>query len=411
MTSRATSDLAKASVQEGPERTASRPTSVTPGMGRLAGYLREATTESASRRAGPVPTIGYFEGTGIGPEVVGAALRVLEAVGEVTGLRFDLRRGGLIGEAAEVAEGRPLTSGAVEFCRSVFADGGAILSGPGGGRYVYDLRREFDLFCKFVPVRPIPALAGCGCLRSAHVADVDLLILRDNVGGVYQGRWAMRGEPGGRVAEHVFEYDEPLIRRLVDVAVRAAADRRGRLHVVAKDAGVPSISQLWNEVAMEAAEPLGVEVRPINVDLAVYQLIRHPDWFDVLVTPNLVGDILADVAGLLVASRGVTFSGNYHPGGAAVYQTNHGCAHDLAGRDVANPGGQILSLAMLLRESLGLAEAADLMEGALSAAWQAGHLTADLAGPGVTSLGTRAMTDRVVEQVYALARAGASGRS
>lgn len=378
-----------------------------PRSGRLRRYLRDSPGTPPPRESAVAPVIGCFEGTGIGPEVVGAALRVLEAVGEAIGTRFEIRRGGLIGEAAEEAEGRPLPAGAVDFCRSVFAAGGAVLSGPGGGRYVYDLRREFDLFCKFVPVRPAPALAECGCLRTSHVADTDLLILRDNVGGVYQGRWSLEGAPGNRVAGHAFEYREATIRRLVDVAVRAAADRRGILHVVAKDAGVPTISRLWNEVAEEAAAPFGVEVRPINVDLVVYQLVRHPDWFDVLVTPNLVGDIVADVAGLLVASRGVTFSGNYDPAGAAVYQTNHGCAHDLAGRDVANPGGQILSLAMLLRESLGLPAAAALMEEALAAAWQAGHLTADLAGPGVKPLGTREMTDRVVEQVQSLARSDA----
>lgn len=349
------------------------------------------------------PVIGVFEGTGIGPEVIDAALQVLTAVSTTLGISIDLRRGGPIGEAAEKECGRALSAEAVAFCRSVFADGGAVLSGPGGGRYVYDLRREFDLFCKFVPVRPFPELLDTGCLRPRHVHDIDILIVRDNTGGVYQGRWKNSGKVGERVAEHAFQYSEADIRRLVNVAARAAAARRGRLHVVVKDAGVPGISELWVELAREAARRQDIECAAVNVDLAAYQLIQHPGLFDVIVAPNLIGDILADVAGVLVASRGITFSGNFTAQGCAVYQTNHGCAHDLAGTDTANPGGQLLSLAMLLRESFGLDPAATLIEQALTTAWRQGHRTADIARPDHPVLGTRAMTDRVIEQVYRLA--------
>jgi 3-isopropylmalate dehydrogenase len=347
--------------------------------------------------------IGVFEGTGIGPEVIEAALRVLSAVAATLELSFEVRKGGSIGEAAEREFGRALSAGAVAFCRSVFEDGGAILSGPGGGRYVYDLRREFDLFCKFVPVRPFPELNDAGCLRARHVESVDLLIVRDNTGGVYQGRWQNRGVNGGRVAEHAFHYSESQVRRIVEVAARAAAARRGQLQVVVKDAGVPGISALWTEVSREVAARHSIDWAAINVDLAAYQLIRHPGLFDVIVAPNLIGDILADIAGVLVASRGITFSGNFTAQSQAVYQTNHGCAHDLAGSDTANPGGQLLSLAMLLRESFGLDPAATLIERALARAWKAGQRTADLARPGDPVIGTRAMTDRVIEQIHRLA--------
>jgi len=132
-------------------------------------------------------------------------------------------------------------------------------------------------------------------------------------------------------------------------------------------------------------------------------VIQHPQCFDVLVAPNLIGDIMADVAGVLVASRGLTFSGNYTPEGYGVYQTNHGCAHDLAGTDRANPAGQIFSMAMLLRESFGLNRAAALMEQALVRCWAEGWRTEDIVEPGCVTLGTRAMADRVVEQVLRLA--------
>ena len=148
-----------------------------------------------------------------------------------------------------------------------------------------------------------------------------------------------------------------------------------------------------------AARDYGVRAEFINVDFAVYELIQHPSRFDVVVAPNLFGDILADLAGVLLSSRGVTFSGNFDPRGHAVYQTNHGCARDLAGADVANPGGQILSLAMLLRESFGLSSAAALIERSLAEVWSQGWRTADVAEPGSRILGTQSIVARVVEQV------------
>jgi len=166
---------------------------------------------------------------------------------------------------------------------------------------------------------------------------------------------------------------------------------------------VPGISALWRDAGLAAAREHHVRATLMNIDLAAYELIQHPGQFDVLAAPNLFGDILADIAGALLGSRGVTFSGNFNTRGQAVYQTNHGCAHDLAGADTANPAGQILSLAMLLRESFGLEEAAALIEAALAEAWCQGWRTPDLAEPGCRVVGTRAMAERVGEQVLRLA--------
>jgi 3-isopropylmalate dehydrogenase len=367
--------------------------------GRLMAFLTGNGSHPSPTIPGSRPLIGVLEGTGIGPEVIGASLRVLAAVEQTLGVAFEVRRGGPIGDEAEVQFGQSLPDSVAGFCEEVFDRGGAILSGPGGGRYVYDLRRRFDLFCKFVPVRPWPPLAGAGRVAPAYLEHVDLLIIRDNAGGVYQGQWGQRMTPEGRIAEHSFSYSESQVRRLVEVAARAAAGRRARLHVIVKPGGVPSISTLWREVSLDAAGRYPIELVFMNVDLAAYELIQHPDQFDVMVTPNLLGDILADVAGVLLGSRGVTFSGNFDAGGRAVYQTNHGCALDLAHTDVANPAGQILSLSMLLRESLGLAGAATLVEQALAGAWLEGWRTADVAEPGCRVVGTQAMTDRVVERI------------
>ena len=372
----------------------------------LRGLMAFLTGKNSNRTLtalGSRPIIGVLKGTGIGPEVIGATLYVLEAVEQVINIKFEVRYEGPIGEEAEVILGQSLPDSVVIFCEEVFDRNGAVLSGPGGGRYVYDLRRRFDLFCKFIPVLPWPQLARTGRIAPQYLQHVDILIVRDNVGGVYQGQWQDRYTPEGRVAEHSFSYSESQVSRLAEVAARAAAGRRGKLHVIVKQGGVPAISDLWREVSFAIAGKYHVEAVIMNADLAAYELIQHPAKFDVMVTPNLFGDILADITGVLLGSRGVTFSGNFNANGKAVYQTSHGCAHDIAGTDVANPAGQILSLAMLLRESFGLAKAAALIEEALADVWSQGWRTADLAEPGCRIIGTRTMADQVSQQILQIA--------
>lgn len=367
----------------------------------LASYLDRDPIRSSSAVAPPL--IGVLEGTGIGPAVIGAALQALSAVAQVLDLTFDVRRGGLIGETAVAEHGTWLPEETADFCADILQRHGAILSGPGGGRYVYDLRRRFDLFCKFVPVRPAPELARAGRLPAAHLQGVDILIVRDNTGGVYQGEWSERATSTGRVATHSFGYSEADVHRVVSVAARAAADRRGKLTVVVKDGGIPTISALWRDVGSANAARYGIAATFTNVDTVAYELIQLPLRYDVIVAPNLFGDIVADVAGVLVGSRGVTFSGNFDPWGRGVFQTNHGCAHDLTDTDTANPAGQLLSLAMLLREAFGLHEAASLIEQSLADVWRQGWRTADIAEPGCTIVGTNAMAAKVAQQILCFA--------
>jgi len=350
------------------------------------------------------PLIGVLGGTGIGPEVIRGALHVLQAVEAPGGVPWPVRWSGPPGEAMALADGLHLSDAISEFCERIFAEGGAVLSGPGGGRYVYELRRRFNLFCKFVPIRPWPQLAGAGCITPEHTAGVNVLIVRDNAAGVYQGTWRSEVSAAGRSAAHTFGYSEQEVRQLVEVAARAAAARRGLLTVVIKDGGVPSISWLWREVAAEVAREQGVDATMVNVDLAAYQIIQRPCHFDVIVAPNLFGDVLADVAGVLLRSRALGFSGNFAADGPAVYQTNHGCAHDLAGLDRANPVGQILALAMLLRESFGLDGQAAQIEQGVAAACGAGWRTADLAEPGCRVVGTQEMADRIAAAIIESSR-------
>ncbi|HWC59409.1 MAG TPA: isocitrate/isopropylmalate family dehydrogenase [Verrucomicrobiae bacterium] len=350
------------------------------------------------------PLIGVIEGSGIGAEVIGGALRVLAATEQVCGFKCELRHGGAIGEEAEKHFGTPLPENTAQFFTEIFSRGGALLNGPGGGRYVYDLRKRFDLFCKFAPIRAFPQLArNAPNIVSDNSHPIDMLIVRDNIAGAYQGEWTLRETKSGRIAEHSFSYTDTQVQRLAEVAARAAAARRGKIHVIVKDGGLPAASALWRQISVAEARKHNVEALFMNIDLAAYEFIRNPAQFDVVLTPNLFGDILVDITGALLGSRGVTFSGNYDGSGNGVYQTNHGCAHDLAGADVANPGGQILSLAMMLRESFGQRQAAALIENALAATWQDGWRTADVAEPGCRVVGTHAMSEQVAQRVLRLA--------
>jgi 3-isopropylmalate dehydrogenase len=165
--------------------------------------------------------------------------------------------------------------------------------------------------------------------------------------------------------------------------------------VVTKEAGAAAVSALWRECAAEAAEAEEIRLSIVDVDLMAYELVRRPQAFDVVAAPNLCGDVLSDLAAVLVGSRGLSFSGNFTPSGAAVYQTNHGAAHDIAGTDRANPVGQILSLAMLLRESLGMEREAHAVEDGVRQVWENGWRTADLASDGFRTVGTGEMASLV----------------
>jgi 3-isopropylmalate dehydrogenase len=358
--------------------------------------LAEARLLDALGSSGPprlAGQIGVLPGEGVGPEVVGATLRVLDALADVRGEQFELRLGD-----AGLSRGE-----AADFCADVFASGGVVLAGAYEGRFVYELRSRFDLFCKLSPLRPFPELAGAGRLKPAELDGVDVLIVRENTGGIYQGSWSTARSAGDRRrAEHSFGYEERHVRRLLETAARLARQRRGKLAVAVKRHGVPSVSDLWIDVATEVCRELEVESSALDVDYAAYALIQHACELDVLAAPNLFGDVLSDLGGVLLGSRGLCYGASFSSDGAAVYQTNHGSAHDLAGTDRANPAGQLLSLAMLLRESLGLPAEASLVERALGLVWREGWRTFDLVEPGARVIGTREFGELVAEAVVAL---------
>lgn len=360
--------------------------------------------------ASPAPLIGVLPGEGIGPEVVGAALDVLRELEQAGGRSVEVEIGGPIGGTAQRSGGGALPDEVTRLCRDVFARGGAILTGPGGGRYVYDLRRQLDLFLKLVPVSPDHGLPQVSPLRPEAVQNVDLLLVRENLGGVYQGSSERSLDRNGReVVRHSFETSEPNLLRFLGAAARLAGRRSGRLTVVVKQGGTPVLADLWRRCGSEAAAAAAVECSFMDVDLMAYELLRRPQDFDVIAAPNLAGDVLGDLTALLIGSRGLSFSSNLSPVGHAVYQTNHGAAYDIAERDIANPVGQILSLAMLLRESLEMDRESQAIEDAVRSVWADGLRTADIAAPGEPAVGTQEMAARIAEaaatQLGALPRA------
>ncbi len=362
--------------------------------------VSDCVFESPRPRGNGPLLVGLVPGEGVGPELTAIAREVLGAVESRSDARFTLELGGAIGADAVRAGGPALNDDAVAFFGGVFARGGAILSGPGGHRFVYDLRRRFDLYCKVSPITVDEELLGVSRLRPELVRDLDLLVVRDNAGGVYQGRWEAGADPSGqRYAEHAFGYRENEVRRIVEVGARLAVRRTGQLRVVAKHGGVPTITDLWQDITREVAARHGLDARVVDVDLAAYQLLHDPRAFDVVVCPNMVGDILGDLLAVALGSRGLSYSGNFMADGGAVYQTNHGSAFDLVGRDCANPVAHLYALAMLLADSFGLEAEAGWIRAAVKSVWRAGFKTADIAGPGDNVVGTRELGARIADAV------------
>ncbi|MGA8262408.1 MAG: isocitrate/isopropylmalate family dehydrogenase [Arenicellales bacterium] len=350
--------------------------------------------------------IGVLPGEGIGPEVTSCAIDILKVIADIDGLTLDIRYGTTIGRAAEESCGQALPGDVIEFCRQTFAAGGAILNGPGGSRYVYDLRKEFDLFFKISPIQTALGLPDASPFQAEALEGVDILITRENSGGIYQGTtWEERDASRRKVVHHSFSYSETQVTRFLEASARLAATRSGKLTVGWKEHGVKGISGLWRECAAAAASRTGVSCEMVDIDLLTYRLVREPKAFDVIAAPNLPGDVLADLAAVLLGSRGLSFSGNYTESGDGVYQTNHGSAYDLAGTDIANPGGQILSLAMMLRESFGLADQAQAIEEALRDVWQGNIRSRDVSVPGCRLAGTREIGQRVAGRVADLLEA------
>ena len=197
-----------------------------------------------------------------------------------------------------------------------------------------------------------------------------------------------------------------MTRRRCDASSRLPVDlaqqRNRHLTLSIKASGLPAMSELWKEVFAEATQGAGLQTQCMEVDNAAYQIVASATQFDVIVAPNLFGDILSDIAALLLGSRGMSYSGNFSAKGVQVFQTAHGAAYDIAGNNVANPIGQIFSAAMMLRCAFQLNEAAQAIESAVENVLRSGVRTADIAGPKSQVVGTQEMTEAIIAAIEAM---------
>lgn len=353
-------------------------------------------------------------GDGIGPEVVGAAQAVLEAIAQTFGHEFATAEH-LLGGCAIDAHGTALPEPTLAACLEADA---VLLGAVGGPKWddpaapvrpeqgLLGLRKALGLFANLRPVKPHPALLDASPIKRDRLEGVDLLVVRELTGGAYFGTPRGRREVHGEwEALDTMVYSQTEVRRVAQVAFRAAQARRGRVTSVDK-ANVLESSRLWRQTVIEvAAEFPGVALDHMLVDAAAMYLITRPAAFDVIVTENLFGDILTDEASVLTGSLGNLPSAslgaalNRHGFPRGLYEPSHGAAPDIAGRGVANPIGTTLSLAMLLRHSLGLGAEAQAVERAVEAVLSAGFRTADLARNGAPALNTAEIRDKIVGEV------------
>jgi len=328
--------------------------------------------------------IVLLPGDGVGPEVVSAGRRVLEATARIRGLSLDFAEA-MIGGCAIDAEGTPLPAASLALCESADA---ILLGAVGGPRWsdpsaaarpeqgLLDLRRHFGLFANLRPVPVYSELADLAPLRPELLRGVDILVVRELTGGLYFGERREQGT--GDSAYDTLLYSVAEVERVAHVAFRAARQRRGKLTSVDK-ANVLASMRLWRRTVVEVAKQYpDVELEHQLVDSCAMHLMRSPASFDVLLAGNLFGDILSDEASILSGSLGMLPSASLGAGTFGLYEPVHGSAPDIAGRGIANPVAAILSAAMLLRHSLGQEEAASAIETAVRETLASGMRTADL---------------------------------
>lgn len=348
--------------------------------------------------------ITLLPGDGIGPEVVAEAVRVLDVVAGKFNHSFQFQER-LMGGCSIDKYGTSLTDETLADCQS--AD--AVLLGAVGGpkwddpnakdrpeRGLLALRKGLGVFANLRPVRVHPALIDASPLKPERLQGVDILVIRELTGGLYFGQPKMRELRGDcEYAVDTLEYYDYEIRRIVKLAFELAQGRTRKVTSVDK-ANVLESSRLWRQVAAQTGKEYpDVTLEHQLVDSAAMRLVTGPASMDVIVTENMFGDILTDEASVLAGSMGMLPSASLSEAGIGLYEPIHGSAPDIAGKEIANPVGTILSAALMLRYSLKLEEEAKSIERAVDQSITNGARTADLGG----TLTTRQMTDEIIKQL------------
>ena len=348
--------------------------------------------------------IAVMAGDGIGPEIMAEALKVLEVLRH-DGLKIETETA-LVGGAAYDAHGHPLPPATLTLAQN--AD--AILFGSVGGpqydalprehrpeKAILGLRKECDFFANLRPATVFPELADASSLKAEFVAGLDLMIIRELTGDIYFGEpRSVTGEKGSRVGINTMHYTEAQIRRIIHVGFKTARQRSKRLCSIDK-MNVLEAMQLWRDIAIEiATEYPDVALTHMLVDNAAMQLVRNPKHFDVMVCGNMFGDILSDEASMLTGSIGMLPSASLDANGKGLYEPIHGSAPDIAGKGIANPLAQILSLGMMMRYTFQLPDVATRIDNAVRKTLASGLRTGDIAKKGESVCSTQAMGAAVV---------------
>lgn len=352
--------------------------------------------------------ITVLAGDGIGPEIVNEAIKVLDKIAEKYNHTFEYTPVD-IGGCSIDKFGVPITDEGMQKCK----DADSVLLGAVGGpkwdscppairpeKALLAVRRELGLFANLRPTKLFPQLASASPLKESIVGNgIDLMIVRELTGGVYFGERKTEEVNGELVATDIMPYSEHEIERIGRVAFESAMKRNKKLASVDK-ANVLDTSRLWRKVMHKLAEEYPeVEYSDILVDNTAMQLIKNPTQFDVLVTENMFGDILSDEASMLTGSIGMMPSASLSSGTLGMYEPIHGSAPDIAGMNIANPLGTILSAAMMLRYSFDMSCEADNIEAAVNAVLDAGYRTGDIMQQGCTKLSCSEMGDMVVKYI------------
>lgn len=353
--------------------------------------------------------IAVLPGDGIGPEVITQTIEILKTIEEKFSYKFELREG-LIGGVAIDSCGESLPAETLELCKKCDA---VLLGAVGGPKWdnlpgnkrpeagLLAIRGGLELYANLRPAVIYSALKDASPLRSDIIKDgIDIMVVRELTGGMYFGqRGRLNTESMGEAAFDTEQYSTVEIERIARVAFEAAMKRSKRVTSVDK-ANVLESSRLWREVVIKiASEYPEITLNHMYVDNAAMQLVRNPMQFDVIVTTNMFGDILSDEASMITGSIGMLPSASLGNGTLGLYEPIHGSAPDITGQDKANPIATILSVAMMLRYSLELEDAAICIEKAVESVLNKGYRTGDIASEGTTIIGTQAMGEIIKKEL------------
>lgn len=356
--------------------------------------------------------ITLIPGDGIGPEIVAEAVKVLNAVADKYGHKFDYTKI-LMGGCSIDECGVPLTDEAVAIAKASDAVLLGAVGGNVGNSRWYDvapdlrpeagllkIRKDLELFANIRPAYLYNELKAACPLKEEIIGDgFDMVIMRELTGGLYFGKRHTEEVDGLMTAVDTLTYNEEEIRRIAIKGFEIAMKRRKKVTSVDK-ANVLDSSRLWRKVVNEVAKDYPeVELEHMLVDNCAMQLVRDPKQFDVILTENMFGDILSDEASMVTGSIGMLSSASLKEGSFGLYEPSHGSAPDIAGQDIANPIATILSASMLLRYSFNMDEAADAVDNAVKQVLKDGYRTVDIMSEGMTKVGCKAMGTLIAERI------------